>query len=118
MILAVLPASDVAHLLEEGNRFGGDLQVFGETFPWVAVVVVLQRNADGIGAVRFEQIADKRQVAKRFARLFAVLVYHAGMYPDARKWDFACEMFGLRDLAGMMRESQVCAAAMNIDLRA
>ena len=77
-------------------------------------MVVQQGDANGIGAVAFEQVANQRQVAQRFAHLFAILVYHAGMHPEARKGGFAAEVFRLRDFAGMVRESQIRAAAVYV----
>src|SRR5579863_8626779 len=78
VVFAALVAGDGAYLLEESHRFSRYLEVFGETFPGIAVVVVLQRDADGVGAVLLEQVADECEVAQRFAHLLAVLVNHAG----------------------------------------
>src|SRR5205085_8596821 len=102
------------YLLEELNRLRSYLQVVWETLPWIAIVVIQQRDANGIRAVVFEQVTDKRQVAQRFAHLLAFLVYHACMHPDARKRRYLREMFGLGDFAGVMREGKVKDTTVNI----
>src|SRR5258706_1262323 len=52
------------HLSNMCNGFCGCLQVGRKTFPGVAIMVVEQGNADGIGAVIFEQVAYEREVTQ------------------------------------------------------
>ena len=64
-IFAIDPfAYQLLYLLEMRDSFCSDLQIGRETFPGVAIMMIEQRNTNGIGAVMLEQITDKRQVAQ------------------------------------------------------
>src|SRR5258706_7794632 len=52
------------HLSDMCYGFCSYLQVSRETLPWVAIMVVEYGDANGIGAVVFEQVADEREVTQ------------------------------------------------------
>ncbi len=78
--------------------------------------MIQQRYTNGIGAVFLEQVANERQIAQRLAHLLAILVYQTGMHPETRERHFAREVFGLRDLARVMRKREIGAATVDVDL--
>src|SRR5207244_5095088 len=102
--------------LEELNMLRCFLQGLGETFPWVAIVMALQDDADGICAIALEQIADKGEVAEGLAHFLAPLIDHAGMHPEAREWLLAGEVFRLGNLTGVVWEGKVSPTTVNVEL--
>ena len=62
-----------------------------------------------------EEVLDADHVAQRLGHLLAAKLQHAVVNPVAGKL-FARVGFGLRDLVFVMREDQVVAAAVDIDL--
>src|SRR5947209_19584620 len=86
-----LPTDERADVLEEFNLLRCFLQILGETLPWMAVMMALQDNTNGICAVVLEQVTNKGKVAEGFTHFLTALVDHAGMRPEARAWLLAGE---------------------------
>src|SRR2546429_2486539 len=106
---------ELSYVREQINKRGCRLQISWETLPWITIVMAQQGDANGIGCIILDQIAYQRQVPQRLTHLLAILLNHARMQPELRERSLAAIVLGLRNLASMMRESQIRAASMNID---
>ena len=79
-----------------------------------AVVVLHQREPDGTGIGRLEQVADEHEVAERLRHLLALVAHHRRVHPVAGE-RLAGDALALRDLALVVREDEVGAAAVQVD---
>src|ERR687885_1999236 len=63
-----------------------------------------------------QHLLHEDHIAERLGHLLAVEVNHADVHPAAHERRTATGGFCLGDLGGMVREDQVGATAMNVDL--
>ena len=99
-------------LLRRGEQLGGPLAV-------AAVVPGQQRQPDRVRVdVLGAQLRDEHQVAARLGHLRAVEADHAGVRVVPGEGVHAGERLGVRGAALVVREDQVGAAAVEVDLRA
>ena len=82
----------------------------------VAVVVAQQREADRARVGRLQQVADEDEVAERLRHLLALVVHHRRVQPVPHE-RLAGDRLALRDLALVVREDEVGAAAVQVERR-
>src|SRR5579884_1019429 len=95
-----------------GDRLG---ELVLEPVPALAVVVEREVEPHGVGRGALEHLARHDQVAERLGHLDAVEPDHAGVQPAAHEGRLAGEVLGLGDLAGVVGEDEVVAAAVDVD---
>ena len=80
-----------------------------------AVVVGNEEEAQGIGAVVFQDVLDQEEVVQGLAHLFRIDGDEAVVEPVFDHGFLAGEGFGLGDFVFMVREDEVAAAAVEIE---
>ena len=90
-------------------------QAFVAKVQRAAVVVGNEEEAQGIGAVVFQDVLDEEEVVQRLTHLFRIDRDEAVVEPVFDHRLLAREGFGLGDFIFMMRENEVAAAAVEVE---
>ena len=101
-----------AQAFEAARHF---FQPFVAEVQGAAVVVGNEEEAQGIGAIVFQDVLDQEEVVQGLAHLFRIDGDEAVVKPVFDHGFLAGEGFGLGDFVFMVREDEVAAAAVEVE---